>query len=211
MSRRLRSQWWLALFALPFLGVVAVPSAWAASGTGNPALTGVASCDTATGQQRVTWTLTNPTGTDIHIDSAVLNSTQMTVQGPIGTTTMSPATVLNNGTATGTTAVTGNGAGDLHLVVTYTLGNLDPTVDGVVTMPGGCVQATSSTTSTTLASTTSTVFYANCDAVRAAGKAPLLRGQPGYSSSLDRDGDGIACEVTAATTAAVSTPPRFTG
>lgn len=41
------------------------------------------------------------------------------------------------------------------------------------------------------------VFYANCTAVRNAGKAPLLRGQPGYtsgSSGLDRDGDGIACE-----------------
>jgi hypothetical protein len=38
------------------------------------------------------------------------------------------------------------------------------------------------------------VSYANCDAVRAAGAAPLYRGQPGYSSKLDRDGDGIACE-----------------
>lgn len=28
----------------------------------------------------------------------------------------------------------------------------------------------------------------------AAGKAPLYQGQPGYSSKLDRDGDGIACE-----------------
>jgi hypothetical protein len=40
----------------------------------------------------------------------------------------------------------------------------------------------------------SPAYYANCDAVRAAGKAPLLRGQPGYSSKLDRDGDGKACE-----------------
>lgn len=38
------------------------------------------------------------------------------------------------------------------------------------------------------------VYYKNCDAVRAAGKAPLYRGQPGYDSHLDRDGDGIACE-----------------
>lgn len=38
------------------------------------------------------------------------------------------------------------------------------------------------------------VYYANCDAVRAAGKAPLLRGQPGYRAGLDRDGDGRACE-----------------
>jgi hypothetical protein len=38
------------------------------------------------------------------------------------------------------------------------------------------------------------VYYKNCAAVRAAGKAPLYQGQPGYSSKLDRDGDGIACE-----------------
>lgn len=38
------------------------------------------------------------------------------------------------------------------------------------------------------------VYYPNCDAVRAAGKAPLYRGQPGYRPELDRDGDGIACE-----------------
>ncbi|MCD2189937.1 thermonuclease family protein [Actinomycetospora soli] len=36
--------------------------------------------------------------------------------------------------------------------------------------------------------------YANCDAARAAGAAPLHRGEPGYSGKLDRDGDGIACE-----------------
>jgi hypothetical protein len=40
----------------------------------------------------------------------------------------------------------------------------------------------------------STVYYENCTAVRAAGAAPLYRGQPGYASKLDRDGDGIACE-----------------
>jgi hypothetical protein len=38
------------------------------------------------------------------------------------------------------------------------------------------------------------VYYKNCSAVRAAGKAPLHRGDPGYRSGLDRDGDGVACE-----------------
>ncbi|MEU4741108.1 excalibur calcium-binding domain-containing protein, partial [Actinosynnema sp. NPDC023658] len=37
-------------------------------------------------------------------------------------------------------------------------------------------------------------YYANCDAVRAAGKAPLYAGQPGYRAALDRDKDGVACE-----------------
>ena len=36
--------------------------------------------------------------------------------------------------------------------------------------------------------------YANCKAAKAAGAAPLYRGDPGYSEDLDRDEDGIACE-----------------
>lgn len=39
------------------------------------------------------------------------------------------------------------------------------------------------------------VYYQNCAEVRTAGKAPLRRGQPGYRSGLDRDGDGIACDT----------------
>ncbi|WP_329855515.1 excalibur calcium-binding domain-containing protein [Streptomyces sp. SP18ES09] len=38
------------------------------------------------------------------------------------------------------------------------------------------------------------VHYKNCDAVRAAGRAPILAGQPGYRPGLDRDGDGKACD-----------------
>lgn len=40
-----------------------------------------------------------------------------------------------------------------------------------------------------------TVSYANCSEVRAAGAAPIRRGDPGYSRKLDRDGDGVACET----------------
>jgi hypothetical protein len=38
------------------------------------------------------------------------------------------------------------------------------------------------------------VYYAGCKAVRAAGKAPLYAGQPGYRPEMDGDSDGIACE-----------------
>ncbi len=38
------------------------------------------------------------------------------------------------------------------------------------------------------------VHYQNCDAARAAGAAPVHRGDPGYASYLDRDGDGSGCE-----------------
>lgn len=39
------------------------------------------------------------------------------------------------------------------------------------------------------------VYYKNCAAVRAAGAAPIRSGDAGYSTDLDRDGDGIACET----------------
>lgn len=38
------------------------------------------------------------------------------------------------------------------------------------------------------------VYYRNCSAARAAGAAPVYRGDPGYRPQLDRDGDGIGCE-----------------
>jgi hypothetical protein len=37
-------------------------------------------------------------------------------------------------------------------------------------------------------------YFRSCAEVRAAGRAPILRGQDGYRSGLDRDGDGRACE-----------------
>lgn len=36
--------------------------------------------------------------------------------------------------------------------------------------------------------------YRNCSEARAAGAAPVRRGDPGYSPKFDRDGDGIGCE-----------------
>jgi hypothetical protein len=38
------------------------------------------------------------------------------------------------------------------------------------------------------------VYYKNCAAARAAGAAPLYRGQPGYRDDMDGDQDGVACE-----------------
>lgn len=36
--------------------------------------------------------------------------------------------------------------------------------------------------------------FRNCAEARAAGRAPLYRGQPGYGAHMDGDGDGVACE-----------------
>ena len=46
---------------------------------------------------------------------------------------------------------------------------------------------------TTKASDGGSVYYANCAAVIAAGKAPIRSGDPGYRPALDRDGDGQGC------------------
>jgi hypothetical protein len=42
------------------------------------------------------------------------------------------------------------------------------------------------------------VYYADCAAVRDAGKAPLYPGQPGYREELDPQNTGIACQPGAA-------------
>lgn len=52
--------------------------------------------------------------------------------------------------------------------------------------------------------------YKNCTEVREAGKAPLHKDQPGYRAGLDRDGDGIACEVTETPTTTTTTTSRPT-
>jgi hypothetical protein len=39
------------------------------------------------------------------------------------------------------------------------------------------------------------VSYANCDAVRAAGAAPIRPGDPGWQQKFDRDRDGIGCDT----------------
>ena len=36
--------------------------------------------------------------------------------------------------------------------------------------------------------------FSNCSEARAAGAAPVRRGDPGYGTHLDRDNDGIGCE-----------------
>ena len=56
-------------------------------------------------------------------------------------------------------------------------------------------ESTESATETPAAQADSGVYYANCAAARAAGAAPLNRGEPGYRAGLDRDHDGIACET----------------
>ena len=59
---------------------------------------------------------------------------------------------------------------------------------------GATTTAVTRSSSKTASSIPSTVYFTSCAAARAAGAAPLHRGDPGYRSGLDRDGDGTACE-----------------
>jgi hypothetical protein len=42
---------------------------------------------------------------------------------------------------------------------------------------------------------TDETIYKNCTEAHEAGVTPLFEGDPGYSKKLDRDGDGVACEL----------------
>ncbi|MFD7625921.1 excalibur calcium-binding domain-containing protein [Streptomyces sp. NPDC059851] len=48
--------------------------------------------------------------------------------------------------------------------------------------------------STPVTSGGGSVVYKSCAEAKAAGAAPIRRGQPGYSRTLDRDNDGVACD-----------------
>lgn len=56
------------------------------------------------------------------------------------------------------------------------------------------VRMLTGTTSLSTPAQPAEAVYANCTAAKAAGAAPILRGQPGYRSKLNRDNDGVACE-----------------
>ena len=148
----------LAALALPAVIVVVGPNAWAGINQGPVTVDGAVVCVAATGHQVVYWTLNNPSGEPITIDSSALDATAMTHQGPIDSTvTLTPSSVPNGGSATGQTEVTGDGTGDLSIDITFTIGASDPLASGVVALPGGCLgPATTSTTatSTSLAPTT---------------------------------------------------------
>jgi hypothetical protein len=67
----------------------------------------------------------------------------------------------------------------------------------------GAASATSSRASKPAAARVSTQgalrsggAFSNCADARAAGAAPVRRGDPGYGPHLDRDNDGVGCEPT---------------
>ncbi len=55
--------------------------------------------------------------------------------------------------------------------------------------------APSTTTPSPAPTTGASVYYPNCKTACDDGAAPIYRGQPGYRAALDRNNDGVACEV----------------
>src|SRR3546814_16077710 len=52
------------------------------------------------------------------------------------------------------------------------------------------------------------VYYVDCAAAREAGAGPLAQGATGYSRSLDRAGDGLACQYVFDFSFLQHTPPH---
>lgn len=145
-----------------------------------PASTGLASSTTTPAP-----TTAVPTTTTT---AASMTTTRPTTTTP-ATTTLAPTTVATTVPATTVPAST---------AAPTTMA--PPTTRAVpTTTQAPSTTTTAPPTTRTLATTTTTAptatepYYANCDAVRAAGATPIRRGDPGFRSGLDRDGDGQAC------------------
>lgn len=91
-------------------------------------------------------------------------------------------------------------AGALGVVALVAVGGTAAAASGVLTgAPGSPSQGASPSGSSAPSGSASPdrdngAGYANCAAVRAAGKAPLYRWETGYRLALDSDRDGVACE-----------------
>ena len=67
---------------------------------------------------------------------------------------------------------------------------LDPNNNGVA------CEGTANAAAAPAQQASSEPYYANCDDARAAGVAPINRGESGYRSALDPNDNGVACEGT---------------
>ena len=181
IARSRRFRWrTLAALAAGALGVVSLSATSSAITLDLPVVTGVVACDSASGYQVVTWTMTNPTGSSVTI-------TGTSVTGPgTGTAidtsaTMTPNPLPVDETASGTTRVSGDATGDFHLQVTFTYNQLDPTVDGEVVLEGGCeaqVVPTSEVAPSTVAPSSTVEQTTTTAAARPSPPSPPRRPSP---------------------------------
>lgn len=119
-------------------------------------LTAQVSCDSATGNQVISWTFNHIYGVDVSIDAALVDASGLTSGSTISpSATFSPNPVAPDTDSTAQTLASGDATGDYHLTVTYTAPPSSPVMlDKQVVLPGGCV---ADTTAPTTAAPTTTV------------------------------------------------------
>ncbi|WP_327635757.1 excalibur calcium-binding domain-containing protein [Kribbella sp. NBC_00482] len=125
-------------------------------------------------------------------DPTTADPTTGTPPGTPSTSTTSPTSPSSTPptTTTPTTPTTTTPAPTTPTPTTPSPSTPTPTPTATTAVPS----ATPSSSPSSTPSTTPAVVYRDCAEVRAAGKAPLYRGDPGYTPELDNNGDGIACE-----------------
>jgi hypothetical protein len=132
------------------LGVLALTTVFAI-GTAVPVSAGIATsvagtavCDTATGQQVITWTFTNTQTVDATIDAAPITTPGLTAGSSVeSSASFSPLVVTaQGGTSTAVTHATGNAVGTITVTVHATSTQLPAgfNTSGIATLTGGCVE-----------------------------------------------------------------------
>ena len=112
------------------------------------------------------------------------------------TTSATPTTSASPTPAVAAGAGVGVGSGADEAIARRGVRAVVPTTTRRTTSkpPTSTKAAASKTTAKKTTEKPASAYYKNCAAVRAAGKAPIHIGEPGYAKHLDRDGDGVGCE-----------------
>ncbi len=105
--------------------------------------------------------------------------------GLVGAATVAP---------TVTTTVTTTASAPPAATVTTTAPAPPAETVTITAKPAAAPSAASTSEAAEKAAGANAVYYANCTQAKAAGAAPMSRGEPGYRSGLDRDDDGVACD-----------------
>ena len=144
--------WKLAGAAALVAGAVAGGAGTASAGQA-VALTGVAVCDTETGDQVITWTLTNNTNNTIDITASGSQDGSALTAGSASAAKVifNPATVASLGTASGVGTATGDAVGVVAITLDAFQTSIDTSVtyNGSVTLVGGCGAAPTTTVAPT--------------------------------------------------------------
>jgi hypothetical protein len=162
-----------------FVAVPATPACSAGAPTGGNGVAAPASTVTVVASAApATSSITVPT--TVRATTTVTSRT--TVAVPTSVTVPTTATLTETATQTSTVIET--------VTVTQTreaaaLAAQAPDTEAAESVPQGLVQPPAAQAQGP---------FANCTQARAAGAAPVYRGDPGYADKLDRDGDGVGCE-----------------